>query len=193
MRRSNRSTAVAPSPGAPTSAQAPKPGTLTDRAVRRVVDTLSADDLVAVAGGEARLELHLIGPERPDPDQLGLYTGPIPVVSGAPHPEGHTPEPRQVPAPRARHTPATPLPVRDHGTDIDAMVARINQLSTPGAVDDYLRDPAFILPVLKQVARALGPTVLSTGRSKAEVRRDIVAGTVGFRSRSTAMSGGAWS
>jgi hypothetical protein len=28
--------------------------------------------------------------------------------------------------------------------------------------------------------------------SKAEMRRDIVAGTVGFRSRSAAMSGGAW-
>jgi hypothetical protein len=46
--------------------------------------------------------------------------------------------------------------------------------------------------VLKQIARALGPTVLATGRNKAEVRRDIVAGTAGFRSRSAAMSGGAW-
>ena len=48
------------------------------------------------------------------------------------------------------------------------------------------------MPVLKQIARELGPTVLATGRSKADVRRDIVAGTAGFRCRSAAMSGGAW-
>ena len=61
-------------------------------------------------------------------------------------------------------------------------------------VDDYLHqhDARFTVPVLRQIARALGPTVLTTGRTKAEIRRDIVAGTAGFRTRSAAMSGGAW-
>jgi hypothetical protein len=96
-------------------------------------------------------------------------------------------------APSARRRPpATPVPARDHELDVATAVERINALPTPTAVEDYLKDPRFTAAVLKQIARALGPTVLATGRSKAEVRRDIVAGTVGFRSRSAAMSGGAW-
>ena len=92
----------------------------------------------------------------------------------------------------ARRAPATPVPAHNHEVDVAAAVERINTLPTPAAVEDYLKDPRFTVSVLKQIARALGPTVLATGRSKAEVRRDIVAGTVGFRSRSAAMSGGAW-
>ena len=96
-------------------------------------------------------------------------------------------------APRPpRRAPKTPVPARDHGVDVAATVERINALPTPAAVEDYLKDRRFTVSVLKQIARALGPTVPATGRSKAEVRRDIVAGTVGFRSRSAAMSGGAW-
>ena len=91
-----------------------------------------------------------------------------------------------------RRAPAAPVPERDHGVDITAAVERINTLRTPTAVEDYLKDPRFTVSVLKQIARALGPTVPATGRNKAQVRRDIVAGTVGFRSRSAAMSGGAW-
>jgi hypothetical protein len=101
-------------------------------------------------------------------------------------------EVRHLPPRPARRAPATPVPARDHGVDVAAAVARINTLPTPVAVEDYLRDPRFTVSALKQIARELGPTVLATGRSKAEVRRDIVAGTVGFRSRSAAMSGGAW-
>ena len=93
----------------------------------------------------------------------------------------------------ARRAPKTPVPARDHGVDVAAAVERINALPTPADVEDYLKDRRFTVSVLKQIARALGPTVPATGRNKAEVRRDIVAGTVGFRSRSAAMSGGAWS
>ena len=128
----------------------------TEVALRRALDTLSPDDLAAVAAGRARLEVRHMAPRPP------------------------------------RRAPATPVPARDHGVDVNATVDRINALPTPAAVEDYLKDRRFTLPVLKQIARALGPTVLATGRSKAEVRRDIVAGTVGFRSRSAAMSGGAW-
>ena len=96
-------------------------------------------------------------------------------------------------APRpARRAPKTPVPARDHGVDVAVAVERINVLPTPADVEDYLKDRCFTVSVLKQIARALGPTVPATGRNKAEVRRDIVAGTVGFRSRSAAMSGGAW-
>jgi hypothetical protein len=146
---------------------------LADLAVRRVLATLSADDLVAVATGRARLELRHVGPGQPDPAQLRLYAEPTATA-------------------RPRRSPATPVPARAHGADVPTAVARINELPTPSAVEEYLQDPRFTAPLLKQIARALGPTVLATGRTKAEVRRDIVAGTVGFRSRSAAMSGGAW-
>jgi hypothetical protein len=150
----------------------PTPDALADVALRRVLATLSTDDLVAVATGRARLELRHVGPAQPDPAQLRLDGEPTPA--------------------RSRRSPATPVPARAHGIDVATAVVRINELPTPSAVEDYLQDPRFTAPMLKQIARALGPTVLVTGRTKAEVRRDIVAGTVGFRSRSAAMSGGAW-
>jgi hypothetical protein len=103
------------------------------------------------------------------------------VFRSAPHPA------------TARSTTPTRRPRVD--VDITADVAEINRLGTPGEVDDYLHqhEARLTVPVLRQIARALGPTVATTGRTKAEIRRDIVAGTAGFRTRSAAMSGGAWS
>lgn len=95
-----------------------------------------------------------------------------------------------VPAARPSR-PATP----HTSPDAAAAVETINRLADPSEVDDYLRrhDARFTLPVLRQIARGLGPTVRANGRNKAELRRDIVAGTAGYRARSAAMSGGAWS
>ena len=83
---------------------------------------------------------------------------------------------------------------RPSDVDIAGAVADINRFATPAEVTDYLqrRSVEFTVPVLKEIARALGPTVNSTGRTKAQLRRDIVEGTAGFRVRSAAMSGGAW-
>jgi hypothetical protein len=155
------------------ASEPPVPDGLAEVAVRRVLATLSADDLVAVATGRARLELRHVRAAQPDPAQLRLYAD------------------LTAPA-RPRRSPATPVPDRAHGVDVATAVVRINELPTPSAVEDYLQDPRFTAALLKKIARALGPTVLATGRTKAEIRRDIVAGTVGFRSRSAAMSGGAW-
>jgi hypothetical protein len=84
---------------------------------------------------------------------------------------------------------------RPAGVDVAEAVADINRLTTPAQVASYLQEHAarFTVPVLKEIARGLGPTVNSTGRTKAQLRRDIVEGTAGFRVRSAAMSGGAWS
>lgn len=78
--------------------------------------------------------------------------------------------------------------------DIAGAAAHINGLATPGEVSDYLqsRGAEFTVPVLKEIAKALGPTVNSTGRTKTQLRRDIIEGTAGFRVRSAAMSDGAW-
>jgi hypothetical protein len=82
---------------------------------------------------------------------------------------------------------------RELNVDIAAAVAEINRFTTPGEVANYLQSRVeFTVPVLKEIARALGPTVSTAGRTKSQLRRDIVEGTAGFRVRSAAMSGGAW-
>jgi hypothetical protein len=83
---------------------------------------------------------------------------------------------------------------RPSAVDVAAAVADINRFTTPGEVATYLRenDARFTVPVLKAIARGLGPTVNASGRTKEQLRRDIVEGTTGFRVRSAAMSDGAW-
>jgi hypothetical protein len=90
--------------------------------------------------------------------------------------------------------PSRPRPAATEAGDLDATVSAIRALGSRAEVADYLRahDDRLTVPVLKQVARRLGPTV-ATGRSKAELKRNIIEGTAGFRERSMAMSRGAWS
>jgi hypothetical protein len=90
--------------------------------------------------------------------------------------------------------PARPRPAATEHGELDATVSAIRALGSRAEVAAYLRthDDRLTVPVLKQVARRLGPTV-ATGRSKAELKRNIVEGTAGFRERSMAMSRGAWS
>lgn len=92
--------------------------------------------------------------------------------------------------PRAARPPARLRPPAPVGSD----VAAINRLTSSTEVADYLRqhDKRLTAQVLRQIARALGPTVPITGRTKADLRRDIIEGTAGFRERTAAMSGGAW-
>jgi hypothetical protein len=95
------------------------------------------------------------------------------------------------PARQMRRREVVHRPTTD--VDVEAAAADINRLATPGEVAEYLQSRSeFTVPVLKEIARALGPTVNSTGRTKAQLRRDIVEGTAGFRVRAAAMSEGAW-
>ncbi len=77
--------------------------------------------------------------------------------------------------------------------DVSAAVATITGLTSPTEVASFLRRERFTTAALKAIARTLGPTVSAAARTKAELERDIVAGTAGFRTRAAAMSGGAWS
>jgi hypothetical protein len=90
----------------------------------------------------------------------------------------------------ARREPAR----RALGIDIAAVVERINACTSSVEVGAYLDglDARFTVPVLREIARAIGPTVNATGRTKGQLQRDIVEGTAGFRERTAAMSGGAW-
>lgn len=96
---------------------------------------------------------------------------------------------RPDPVPRPRRAPG-PDPV---AAETAAAAAAIDRLASPADVAQYLERGRFATPELKAIARALGPTVSSSGRTRADLVRDIVDGTAGFRTRSAAMSGGAWS
>lgn len=78
--------------------------------------------------------------------------------------------------------------------DVEATAAEISALSSRDEVAGYLQthDRRLTAPVLREVARQLGPTV-AAGRTKTDLKRNIIEGTAGFRERSAAMSGGAWS
>jgi len=76
--------------------------------------------------------------------------------------------------------------------DLSGDVEAIRAMDTRDGITAYLADRRFTVPVLRALARALGPTVPATGRNRAELVHGIVEGTVGFRARSAALSGGAW-
>jgi hypothetical protein len=92
-------------------------------------------------------------------------------------------------AARAAKAPAKPK------LDVAGAVAAIRALDGASEVEAYLaaHDKALTVPALREIAKQLGPTVAGGGKNKAEIKRNIVQGTAGFRERSAAMSGGAWS
>lgn len=95
-------------------------------------------------------------------------------------------------APSPRRAGAGRGPATDQLETLADEVAAIGRMTTTGEVAAHLRDRRFTVPVLRALARALGPTVPATGRNRAELVHGIVEGTVGFRARSAALSGGAW-
>lgn len=110
--------------------------------------------------------------------------------------EATEPPARHVHVPERHHRPrARPRVHADADPEVVAAAGAIRAMSTPAEVAAYLQDNdrRFTTPVLREIARVLGPTVSATVRSKAELKRNIIAGTAGFRTRSAAMSGGAWS
>lgn len=78
--------------------------------------------------------------------------------------------------------------------DVDGAVTAIRRLPGAGEVEAYpdANDKQLTAAALKEIAKRLGPTVTAGGKNKAEIKRNIVRGTPGFRQRSAAMSGGAW-
>lgn len=86
--------------------------TVADTALLRALESLSAAEVAAVRSGQARLAVVPVASPPVDPAQLGLYA-----------------EPSATTAARGRRRPATPVPARDHGVDVQAAAARINTLS----------------------------------------------------------------
>jgi hypothetical protein len=76
---------------------------------------------------------------------------------------------------------------------VAAAVRAIRGLSTPAEVAEHLDRHRYSVPALREIALALGPTVSTRARNRAGWEHNIVEGTAGYRARSAAMSGGAWS
>lgn len=135
------------------------------REAAMTIGALTPEQLADLAAGRARLVLEPVGAAGSD----------------------RTDPPPAAPAPRR---PATAAPDQDV---VGSAVLAIQDLHTPGEVAEHLHRHRYPVPVLRQVARALGPTVSTTARNRVGLERDIVEGTAGYRARSAAMSGGAWS
>jgi hypothetical protein len=139
-----------------------------------VLARLTPDQLADLAAGRARLVYERGGDAT---DELG--EAPVPVA-----------------VPAARATPVRPARRGADAPDpevVEEAVRTIRGLHTPGEVAEHLHRRRYPVPILRQIARALGPTVSTAARDRAGLERNIVEGTAGYRTRSAAMSGGAWS
>ncbi|MCY7343713.1 MAG: hypothetical protein LH603_18260 [Pseudonocardia sp.] len=148
--------------------------------VAEVVGALSCAQLEDLAAGRVQFVL-----QSGDAERDGFW------ISDSRREKGPCPAPPVV-MPMSG-VPAAGVPAS--AVEVTDAVGEISRLGTSAEVADYLRlhDRRFTTPVLKEIARALGPTVSAAGRSKSDLRRNIVEGTAGFRERTAAMSGGAWS
>jgi hypothetical protein len=93
------------------------------------------------------------------------------------------------PAPAARPRPAKAA------VDLEAIIAEIRSLTEEDAVERYLiaRDKELSLPLLRDLADRIGPPVSSKGaKSKAQLRKNIAAGTAGLLNRPASVFSGSW-
>jgi hypothetical protein len=83
---------------------------------------------------------------------------------------------------------------RQTAIDVTEIVQTIRGFQAKDEVAAYLdeNDKPFTVAVLKQIAQALGPTVSKAGNRKADIKQNIVQGTVGFLHDSAIVGGGAY-
>jgi hypothetical protein len=96
---------------------------------------------------------------------------------------------RDAPAPAARPRPAKAA------VDLEAIIAEIRSLTEEDAVERYLiaRDKELSLPLMRDLADRIGPPVSSKGaKSKAQLRKNIAAGTAGLLNRPASVFSGSW-
>lgn len=172
-------------PDTPAEAGAAQLAAVALRQVGELLGRLDPEQVAALAAGRGRLVFEPVATQVAAEIAAEIATQvPTQVATGVAPPPAEPTPPAAGPAPR----------VSAECGDLDATVSAIKALGSRAEVADYLRahDGRLTVPVLKQVARRLGPTVASSGRSKAELKRNIIEGTAGFRERSLAMSRGAW-
>ncbi|WP_432839164.1 hypothetical protein [Dactylosporangium sp. CA-092794] len=132
--------------------------------IGRLLGTLTEDQLTALAEGRAQVEFR---------------SADATVVAPSP-----------APAAPARAAKVAKAPV-----DLDAIVAEIKAFTEEDAVERYLigRDKDLPLPLLRELADRIGPPVTSKGaKSKAQLRKNIAAGTAGLLNRPASAFSGGW-
>ncbi|MDQ7908577.1 hypothetical protein RB614_29005 [Phytohabitans sp. ZYX-F-186] len=90
---------------------------------------------------------------------------------------------------------ATPTRSRSKAkVDVERVAETIRDLHTTEEIEAYLEenDKVFTVSVLKEIAKALGPTVSKAGTRKADIKQNIVRGTIGFRQSSAMVGTGAY-
>ncbi|MFI5910836.1 hypothetical protein [Dactylosporangium sp. NPDC051541] len=97
----------------------------------------------------------------------------------------------------AGSTPATAPSAKPAkaGVDLDAVVADIRAMTEEDDVERYLiaRDKDLPLPKLRELADRIGPPVTSKGaKSKAQLRKNIAAGTAGLLNRPASVFASSW-
>jgi hypothetical protein len=84
-------------------------------------------------------------------------------------------------------------PAKASSVDIPQVVKLIGSMTSRDEVLAYLQSRTeFKVADLREIARALGPTVSATGRKRDDLIRNIAEGTAGFRQGSAAVLGGSW-
>jgi hypothetical protein len=78
--------------------------------------------------------------------------------------------------------------------DLDEVYRDIKGMTQEDAVEEYLkeRDKELSLTALKELAAKIGPPVSAKGSSKAQLRKNIAAGTGGLHNRPASVLGSAW-
>jgi hypothetical protein len=166
---------AAEQPGAPGPAGEAALAAAALREAARLVSGLTPEQLVELAAGRARLAY----------EPAAELTN---ALTSAPT----TAEPAAAPTAPAPRRPGRRAPMIPDADAIGPAVRAILDLRTPREVADHLDRHRYPVPALKQIVRALGPTVSTAARNRAELERNIIEGTAGYRTRSAAMSGGAW-
>lgn len=79
--------------------------------------------------------------------------------------------------------------------DLDGIIVAIKAFTEEDAVERYLidRDKDLSLPLMRELADRIGPPVTSKGaKSKAQLRKNIAAGTAGLLNRPASVFGTSW-
>jgi hypothetical protein len=79
--------------------------------------------------------------------------------------------------------------------DLDEIIVAIKALTEEDAVERYLidRDKDLSLPLMRELADRIGPPVTSKGaKSKAQLRKNIAAGTAGLLNRPASVFENSW-
>nr|BFE55729.1 hypothetical protein GCM10020063_002550 [Dactylosporangium thailandense] len=159
--------------------QSPKLAALALNEIGRLLGGLTEEQLAALAEGRAHVEFR-----DTDGTVAALRTAPDRANADGERAGGETAAPARATAKATRSA-----------VDLDAIIADIKALTEEDAVERYLigRDKELSLPLMRELADRIGPPVTSKGaKSKAQLRKNIAAGTAGLLNRPASVFSGSW-